>query len=245
MHVKQISNLFDLMALFVKAKKPLTVRDIVEEFSWPRSSVFNMVSTMVKEDYLYQPAARGGYYPTSKWMDLARALSDAKQLPESAHGLLEELMHRTGESMFLAGPEGTSVVFLDLVETSADIRYIASVGQRLPIHVTAAGRAILAQYSPAERAAILKRIKYQDYVDGAFMTPAAVEQDIQSSLKHGWYYNRAHYQAGVAGIAVPFPFCNRRNAIVLGGPVSRIEARAAELGVLLRDSVRRFLQDNA
>jgi len=209
MLVKQISNLFDLMHLFVRLKKPLSVRDIVEEFSWPRSSVFNIISTMVEHGYLYQPVPRGGYYPTSKWTDLARDLSESQPLPESVHKLLVELMKQTGETVILAAPEGTSVVFLDVVESPADIRYIVNVGQRLPIHVTAAGRAILSQYSPQERAATLKRIKYQRYEKAAFMTPESVEREIQKSTKDGWHVNLALYQSGVAGIAVPFPFHNR------------------------------------
>jgi len=244
MLVKQISNLFDLMHLFVRLKKPLSVRDIVEEFSWPRSSVFNIISTMVEHGYLYQPVPRGGYYPTSKWTDLARDLSESQPLPESVHKLLVELMKQTGETVILAAPEGTSVVFLDVVESPADIRYIVNVGQRLPIHVTAAGRAILSQYSPQERAATLKRIKYQRYEKAAFMTPESVEREIQKSTKDGWHVNLALYQSGVAGIAVPFPFHNRRNAIVLGAPVSRIEPRIAAIGKLLRQSVSRFLKEN-
>lgn len=244
MRVKQISNLFELMAFFVRAKKPLAVRDIVEEFSWPRSSVFNMVTTMVEDGYLYQPVPRGGYYPTSKWMNLAREFSDSQPLPESVHELLEALKKTTGETVFLAAPEGTSVVFLDVAESSADIRFIANVGQRLPIHVTAAGRAILAQYSPAERAATLKRIKYQEYEKDTFMTVASVEEDIQYNSEKGWYTNMAIYAPGVAGIAVPFSFHGRRNAIALGGPASRIEPHVETIGKLLRDSVDTFLRKN-
>jgi IclR family acetate operon transcriptional repressor len=242
--VKQITHLFKLMDFFVRARKPLSVRDIVSEFSWPRSSVFNIVSTMVEHGYLYQPGTRGGYYPTSKWMDLARDLSEPEPLPESLHKLLVELMKQTGETLILAAPEGTSVVFLDLVESPADIRYIANVGQRLPIHVTAAGRAILSLYSPQEREGVLKRIKYQRYEKTAFMNPESVERDIQKSAKDGWFANLAVYQPGVAGVAVPFPFHNRRYAIVLGAPLSRIEQRVAALGKLLRRSVSRFLKDN-
>ncbi len=137
MLVKQISNLFALMDFFVRAKRPLSVRDIVDEFDWPRSSVFNTVSTMVEHGYLYQPVPRGGYYPTTKWMELARDISQSQPLPASVHELLVGLAHETGESLFLAAPEGSSVVFLDLVESTADIRFIAKVGQRLPIHLTA------------------------------------------------------------------------------------------------------------
>lgn len=244
MQVKQIANLFSLMELFARARKPLSVREIVDEFSWPRSSVFNMVSTMVEHGYLYQPVPRGGYYPTTRWMDLAREFTEFQPLPESVHGLLVELMEQTGETLILAAAEGTSAVFLDVVESPADIRYTVNVGQRLPIHITAAGRAILAQYSPAERAAILERVEYRNYEKGAFTTPQAVEEDIQQRAQTGWYINLACYQPNVAGIAVPFPFRHRRNAIVLGGPDSRIEPRVEALGTLLRDSVDRFLAEH-
>ncbi len=76
------------------------------------------------------------------------------------------------------------------------------------------------------------------------MTADAVESDIQKSRDDGWYVNLARYQPGVAGIAVPFAFRGRRNAIALGGPISRIEDRIESLGRLLRDSVERFLQNN-
>lgn len=243
MQVKQIVNLFNLMELYARIRKPLSVREIVAEFGWPRSSAFNIVSTLVEEGYLYQPVSRGGYYPTSKWMELARGLADSQPLPESVHELLVELSAQTGETLFLAAPEGISVVFLDVVESSADIRFIASIGQRLPIHVTAAGRAIMSLYTPSERAATLKRIKYQPYEKDTFMTAESVEADILASAGRGWYVNMGIFAPGVAGIAVPFPVGERRNAIALGGPVSRISAQVDELGRFLLESIGRYLAE--
>lgn len=243
MQVKQISNLFRLMELFARSDRALSVREIVAEFGWPRSSAFNVVSTLVHEGYLYQPVARGGYYPTAKWMELARELSDSQPLPPSLHELLLGLGAETGETLFLAAPEGTSVVFLDVVESSADIRFIASIGQRLPIHVTAAGRAILAQYSPEERAALLQRIRYQAFEKDTLISPAAVEEEIQAGLERGWHLNLGIYAPGVAGVAVPLPLGNRRYAIAIGAPVSRVEGREADIGELLRVRVDRYLAD--
>lgn len=244
MQVKQIVNLFELLRLFIKARKPLSVREMVEELGWPRSSTFNLVSTLVELGYLYQPVTRGGYYPTSRWMDVARQLSEAQPLPESVHELLVDLMNRTGETLVLAAPDGTEAVFLDVVESPDVIRYTASVGQRIPMHVTSMGRAILSQYSPSERAALLKRIQYRSYESDAYLTPEAVESDIREHQPIGWFLNHAHYAPGLAGIAVPFPFRNRRNAIVLGAPLARVADRMDELGELLRDAVQAFLRDH-
>lgn len=244
MQVKQIVNLFELLDLFIKARKPLSVRDMVDELGWPRSSTFNLVSTLVELGYLYQPISRGGYYPTSRWMEVARQLSEAQPLPESVHELLVDLMNRTGETLVLAAPDGTEAVLLDVVESPDVIRYTASVGQRLPMHVTSAGRAILSQYSPSERAALLKRIHYRPYESDAYLTPEAVESDIREHQAAGWFVNHAHYASGLAGIAVPFPFRNRRNAIVLGAPMARVAGRMEALGALLRDTVQAFLRDH-
>lgn len=244
MRVKQIENLFELMDYFVRVRKPVSVRDIVEAFSWPRSSAFNVVTTLVELGYLYQPGRRGDYYPTSRWLSLARDLMESTPMPPSVHQLLVDLMSKTGETVFLAAPEGTKVIFLDVAESSADIRLIASIGQRLPIHVTAAGQAILAQYSAPERDKVLKRIKYEPFEKPLYMTQESVEQEILKQLDTGWFVNRGVYAPGVAGIAVPFPFQNRRNAIALGAPVSRVENRMEELGQLLKDSVENFLREN-
>lgn len=244
MHVKQISNLFDLMELFVREKKPLSVREIVEEMAWPRSSAFNIVETMVDRGYLYQPVPRGGYYPTMRWTELVRDISESQRLPESVHQLLIDLMNKTGETLSLAAAEGANVVLLDVVESSAVVRYTANVGQRMPIHLTAAGKAILSLYSPSERAATLDRIAYDRYDNTIFSTPESVEQDIQKSAKAGWFVNYGVYADGLAGIGVPFLLGNRRNSIVIGAPISRVEKRADELGKLLRDSVNHFLQEN-
>lgn len=244
MVVKQIVNLFKLMDLFARMRQPLSVKDIVEEFGWARSSVFNMVSTMVDEGYLYQPTPRGGYFPTTRWMELARELTDAQPIPAAVHELLLELASETGETLFLAAAEGTSIVFLDVVESAADIRFIANVGQRLPIHVTAAGRAILSQYDDVERAATLRRIRYQAYEKARFMAPEAVEQDIATASRRGWFSNLGYYAPGVAGVAVPFTFRGRRDAIALGGPVSRIEPKIEAIGTRLKAAIADFLKSH-
>lgn len=239
MRVKQISNLFVLMELFARRQRPLSVADIVTALNWPRSSVFNVVQTLVDEGYLYQPIPRGGYSPTARWMELARSLVESQPLPASIHEQLVSLMERTGETVFLAAAEGSSVVFLDVVESAANIRLAANVGQRLPIHITAAGKAILSQYPTAELNALLRRLRFDFDHE---LSPESVKQDIEDHLPRGWYTNMGQYAEGVAGIAVPFPYRDRRMAIALGGPVSRVEAHAAKYGMLLHSAVSDLLE---
>jgi DNA-binding IclR family transcriptional regulator len=242
MRVKQIANLFSLMDFFVRSQKPLTMREIVEEFGWPRSSAFNIVTTLVELGYLYQPTARGGFSPTSKWSELAKDLANSQPLPESVHELLVDIMLKTGETVILAGGEGTMVVFLDIVESTAVIKFTGSIGERTPIHITSLGKAILSQHTSSERMALLRKVNFEGYPDSKLNSAEAVERDILKSARQGWFVNVAD-EEGLLGIGVPFPFKNRRNAIAIGAPTSRAKKRVAELGTILRDSVQEFLDN--
>ncbi len=241
MQVKQISKLFDLMELFAQRQRPLSVAEIVSALDWPRSSAFNIVSTLTDEGYLYQPTPRGGYSPTTRWMDLAKRLVDSQPLPAAIHDKLVSLMEQTGETVFLAAAEGSSVVFLDVVEPPANIRFAANVGQRLPIHITAAGKAILAQYPVAERRALLLRLQPDGDLDRELSAIADDTTDSKKNNEKGWFVNMGQYAPGVAGIAVPFPYKDRRLAIALGGPVSRVEEHAGDYGRLLSATVQELL----
>lgn len=241
MRVKQIENLFSLMDYFVRAQKPLTHREIVAEFGWPRSSAFNIVSTLVELGYLYQVAPRSGFSPTNKWMELAKDLASSQPLPEEIHELLVRIMIETGETVILAGPEGTSGVFLDIVESTSPIKFTASVGERTPIHITSLGRALLSQYTSSERSALLEKIKYENFDPGPFSSAAAVEENIRKCVKQGWFSNIAEQQ-GLAGIGVAFPYRNRRLAIAIGAPVPRVKKQIKELGERMRDIVSEFLE---
>ncbi len=76
------------------------------------------------------------------------------------------------------------------------------------------------------------------------MTSRAVEEDIEKGVAKGWFVNLGNYASDLAGVAVPFPFHYRRNALVIGGPVSRVEKRVDELGSLLLESVENFLAEH-
>lgn len=241
MRVKQIENLFSLMEYFIRAKQPLSMREIVDEFSWPRSSAFNIVSTLVELGYLYQPEPRGGFSPTSKWLDLAKDLAASQPLPEKVHELLSEIMLRTGETVILAAPDGVNAVFLDVVESNAVIKFTAQIGERSPIHITSMGRALLSQYTTSERMLILKKIKYETFAGTDFTSAKVVEDNIRKSKKNGWFVNVAD-EEGLAGLGVPFHYRNRCYAIAIGAPVSRIKKSINETGRLIRDLVAEFLE---
>ncbi len=240
MIVKQAANVLDILEFFARVRRPATLSEIAQEFGWPRSSTFNLVGTLVERGFLYEPRPRAGYYPTPRWLTLSRSIAEAEPLPPSIHLLLLDLAKDTGETVYVAAPAGDRVVLLDVVEAASGIRYFAEVGKRLPIQATATGRAILAQYSPAERKSVLGKIKFEPYQPNTPMSIAAVEAEIAHGLEQGWFLGATQYTSDVMGLAVMLPLAGRPLSLSIGGPIFRMEKRMADLGAKLRDAARDY-----
>ena len=242
MLVKQVAHALDLLEFFAARKRAATLAEVAQHFGWPRSSAFNLLSTLAARGFLYEPRARGGYYPTPRWLRLARELMEVEPVPEEVSLALQEIAALTGETAAVVVPAGVNAVFLEVIESEKAVRYTAQVGKIVPIHATATGRALLSGYSPRERASLLRKVKFERYTPSTLTDAAAVEKEIERSVRRGWFESKAEFTADLGGVAVPLPFEDRRMAILVAGPTFRIKARYEDIASTIRRVLDRHLR---
>jgi DNA-binding IclR family transcriptional regulator len=241
MHVRQAANVFDLMEYFERRRRPATLAEISDDLGWPRSSTFNLVGTIVGKGYLYEPKPRGGYYPTPRWLTLAQSLAEAEPLPEAVTALVARVADRTGETTAVATLTGAFAMFLLVVESRHPVRYHARVGDRVPVHASSVGRAILGQFAPAQRQAIYRRIEFERYSDTTPMSPEAIEQDLREAAARGYHQSRAEYIPDLAGVSFPVPVGARKLSLVVAGPTSRCLDRRPTTAAIIAEELARHL----
>jgi len=234
MTIRQVNNTLDLLEFFAQTKKPASLAEIHRHFEWPRSSTYNILSTLVDRGYMYEPSRRGGYYPTPRWLRLAETLTAADQMNEQLSDLLRRVASETGETAIIAAPAGRYSVYLDVIESPSPIRYAGHVGKRIPIHAGASGRALLSLYSPSERQSILCKVSFERYGSNALTSVEAVEHEIRISRNRGWFQSIHEYDADLAAVAIPLTVDERRLAIVVAGPVYRVGEQCGEIATTLR-----------
>ncbi|WP_332689960.1 IclR family transcriptional regulator [Bosea sp. (in: a-proteobacteria)] len=240
MQVKQAANVLELLEFFARRQKPATLAELSDELGWPRSSTFNLIGTLADKGYLYEPRARGGYYPSPRWLTMAQTVASAEPLPEAALQLVAEVARETGETTAIGAPAGTHAIFIYVIESEAPIRYFAKEGHRLPIQASSTGRAILAQYSVAERDALYRKITFERYSPTTPVNIDAVEAELRRSAARGYHYSDGDYSRDLVGIACPLPLPERRLSIVVAGPQFRCLPRAEDLATTLKSAIERF-----
>src|SRR5262249_13622069 len=104
MIVRQAANVLEIMEFFAQMKKPATLADIAPLFGGPRSSTSTRLAPLSDKGYLCEPRRRGGYYPTPRWLAMARQVSEVEPLPSWTHALISDLSAETGETASIVAP---------------------------------------------------------------------------------------------------------------------------------------------
>jgi DNA-binding IclR family transcriptional regulator len=239
MIVKQVQNALQILEFFAARKSPAGLSEIADRFGWPRSSTFNLIETLLRAGYVYEPRHRGGYYPTHRLLTLAQTAVAHGPVSEDLHAMLANVAAALGETAVLVGMSGGCGVFLDVIESSFPIRYIAEIGQRVPLHATSAGRALLSILPAADRAALLRKANYVRFAPETLMSAAAVEAEIALSQRRGYFLNDNGYSLDLLGVAIPLDVPDRHLCLLVAGPSYRTQAQVETLASLLRREASR------
>lgn len=243
-NVKQAANVLELLEFFATHQRPASLAEIAKQLGWPRSSTFNLLNTLTSRGYLYEPRARQGYYPAPAWASLLNRIEQAQPMPADMPAFLAGLVEATGETAVLAAASGGHALFIETMESPNAVRYAAPVGKRVPLHVTATGRALLSQMADDERATFLKKATYERYTSTTLMSAQAVQAEIDASLARGWFQGHAEYTQDLGGVAVPVALGERRFAVLVAGPSFRIAHRLPALAQILGERLADYLRDH-
>ncbi|MFI5004359.1 MAG: IclR family transcriptional regulator [Solirubrobacterales bacterium] len=130
------------------------IADMAEELDLGRSTTHRYATTLVTLGYLEQGPSRK-YRLSSRVSDFGLSLLDSMVVRRVAREHLRELRARTGRTASLGVLGGTEVAYIDRWQGSRQGQYAVDagigLGTRLPVHCTAAGKALLAHLSEAEQ----------------------------------------------------------------------------------------------
>ena len=142
---------------------PVPLDRIMRACRLPRSTAYHLLNAMIDEGFVVHLQEEHRYGLGVAAFEVGSGYSRQEPLQRIARRLLADLVDRTGQSAHLAVLHGRDVVYV--VEERAPGRppLVTNVGVRLPAHLTASGRAILAALpAPQVRALFPDREAFAD-----------------------------------------------------------------------------------
>jgi IclR family transcriptional regulator, pca regulon regulatory protein len=148
--VGSVAKCFQVLEAINSAGRPVALTELAELSSLGRSAVQRITHTLKTLRYIRQHPRTRAYTLSSRMLEFGHTVLATDGLREKAQPHLEALNRRTGETVNLMEMEGDEIVYIARFPSVHAVSVDLHVGSRLPTFCTAAGRAMLARYDPAE-----------------------------------------------------------------------------------------------
>ena len=225
MTVPAASRVLDIIEIFSRRRRPMTVAALAKMLDLPASSCHGLVKTLEDRGYLINLKDQGGYYFTKRLEQHALRIAGYSPLPSWVMPALEEMRDKAAETTLLARLSGGNAVYVEVLESAQSVRYIAQAGDLRPLYASAAGKALLGSVPEDEREHLLSRMPLLERTPTTIRTREALVLEINRSVERGWFMTSGEFLTDVTAVSVSIELSDELYAVVIAGPSARMTAQ--------------------
>jgi len=204
-------------------RRPMSAAEIAQNLKMNGSSIYRLLSTLVRSNYLTQERGTSKYFLGHKILMLSAILLESMDVRQIARPLMTALMHKTKEAIHLLTLEGTEGVYIERVTSSQSIQMISNVGRRESLHASSAGKAILA-FLPEHRIEEIIGAGLQRFTANTIVDPSYLREHLRDIRARGYAIDDVEGENGVRciGTAVFNHLGVPKYGISIAGPAYRL-----------------------
>jgi len=239
---QSVEKAFAVLAAFSAERRVQGLAEIAAATRLTAGSAQRCVHTLVELGYLRRVARLHGWALTAKTLDIGYPYLAGHTLLEQATMHLADLNHATGESVSLSEPDGVEMVFIARFPSHKRFFIHMSVGRRLPMYCTAAGRAYLSALPRAEVRAMLERSTLRKLTTHTLHDIPRIIDIIDAARELGYAW--ANQECYLGDLTIGAPIIGKGGlpvaAVNLSGPTSRwtLDQLRERLAPLLLETAR-------
>ncbi|MDB5878278.1 MAG: hypothetical protein JWQ41_1692 [Variovorax sp.] len=224
-----------ILRLINSLQRPVTVTDLVDHLSMPKSSSSRLLRQMGEEGFLERDPQTLAYGPSLMMLELSRLVRSTTQLFPKLQLALQGLCMRSGHTGYISVLDGVDVLVIFVQSGSHPLRLMTYAGHRSPAWATSTGRALLALESDgAVRERFASGLPAVSDNAPAHVDALIERLNVIRSQRYATALNEALPGVGSVSCTVSDPHTGERLAFCLSFPsadadASRIDALALDL----------------
>lgn len=182
---------------------PVPAGRIALDLGLPRSTTYHLLHAMAAESFVvHYPDDQLWGVGVSAW-EVGQGFTRQEPLTRLARVPIARLVDAVGVSAHLAVLHGTDVVYLIEERAAGQARLVTDVGVRLPAHLAATGRAILAALPPAQvRALYPTKASFVQRTGLGPASPTELRTVLAATRRRGFAEEDSEVTEGFASVAV-------------------------------------------
>ncbi|GAA0385015.1 IclR family transcriptional regulator [Acrocarpospora corrugata] len=234
--IESVSNALRLL-LMLRDEPQIRLTQASAALGVALSTAHRLLAMLEYHGFVRNDESLRAYVAGPALTDIGLAVVQKMDIRRAARPILEQLRAESGETVHLAALDGVSVLFLDCVESSRELRATARTGRALPAHCTAVGKAILAAFTNDELDRLYPADDLPPRTDRSIRTRAELRKELRDVRQRDYASNIGESEALLGSVAVSLPHQIRGRfvGISLAAPLNRLDpAKAAPQVAMLR-----------
>lgn len=200
--VKSISRAIKILEAF-KSDRGMSVTEISKILNLPKSSVHEILFTLVTEGILEKDFDSSTYHLGIKLFELGNRARSNLEIRKVATPYLKELNARFDETVHLTVLDNQEVLYIECFESTKRLRTYSVIGVRAPLHCTAVGKAILAFLSRDEIDEIIKVKGLEKFTENTITDRDVLLQELEKTVLNGYAVDNMEHEDGVRCVGAP------------------------------------------
>lgn len=245
MNIQSVQRATDIISLFCKAPGRLGITEIATALKLNKGTVWGLVTTLERQQFLQQDAATRKYGVGPKLFELGTIYVGGLEINARGARHAQGLADRTKLDARIGIWDNGTVLITFLAVPRSEDHISHQIGPRVPAYCSAIGKALLANLEPARLKEYLRDVELQRHTRATLLTREALRADLEAARERGYSISREEMIPGLAALGAPV-FGRHREVvgaisisesprIVLG---KRLERLGYELGCAAADISR-------
>ena len=237
--VQVIERATDILGILAEGAATLT--EIASRTGLPKGTAFRILSSLSYGDRVLKDPLTNRYVLGPGTWRLAQVASDALgSVALIAGPELTALWQATAETVTLNMRLGLERVCIAELRSPQPLLHTAGVGSRIPLHVGASGKVILAFTEAKERDRILDCLSYEPITSATISRREQLVEELTLVRRRGWAMSMGERIPGAAGVSVPVRgAAGLVLSLSLLGPAERLTAdRRSDITKLLLETAQ-------
>ena len=201
--VKSLEKGLHLLMILSQSKSNLSLDEVTKRSGYTKTACFRLLKTMQDLNFVEQHPQNSTYRLGPRNISVGAAALKNLSLRDLALPVMQRLQTSTGETINLSVLDQAEVVFIERLEATHIISTHHHIGDRLPVHCTSMGKALLAFLPQHQLDQVLQRIRFESKTEKTVISIDGLAKELVQVRKTGLARNNEELEQSLCAVAAP------------------------------------------
>lgn len=198
-----VKKAFHILRLISDNDKGVGISDLAKSLGISKGTVHGITAALEEVGAIKRDPRTKRYSSGLTLLELGKSAYSQSDLIDKARPIMQGLMERAQQSVFLGVLNGEHVTILDIVESRQALKITSPIGTTLPLTAGATGKVFLASMEEDKALTIIRTKGLRKYTENTITDPQKYLQEIRKVREVGYATDYEEYIAGVRAVVSP------------------------------------------